>query len=141
MTTPVSGIAEFISFSIGADRYGVDIMAVREIRGWTDVARLPEQPDYMRGVLDLRGTMVPIVDLRCRFGQGVTATTPPHVVIVVQIGKKLVGMLADHVLDIVSFDAKKIQSVPQVAQRSDTQILAGLVSVDDGMIAIIELAH
>ena len=141
MIISASGMAEFISFSIGADRYGVDIMAVREIRSWTDVARLPNQPEYMRGVLNLRGAMVPIVDLRCRFGQGVTETTAQHVVIVVQIGNRQVGMLCDRVLDIVAFEAKKIQPVPQVAKHAAGQTLAGLIAADDGMIAIIELAN
>ena len=97
-----SGIAEsgkFISFAIGDDQYGVDIMAVREIKGWSQITRLPRQPDYMRGVLNLRGVMVPIIDLRCRFGQGMTEATPLHVVIVVQIGASHVGLLADRVLD------------------------------------------
>ncbi len=61
-----SGLAEFISFAIGDDQYGVDIMAVREIKEWSNVTHLPKQPDYVRGVLNLRGVMVPIVDLRCR---------------------------------------------------------------------------
>ena len=141
MSASISGIVEFISFSIGNDRYGVDIMAVREIKGWTDIVRLPNQPDYMRGVLNLRGAMVPIVDLRCRFGQGVTETTPLHVVIIVQIGDKLVGILADRVLDIVSFEAAKIQAVPQVAKRSEAEVIAGLISVDDGMIALVALEN
>jgi purine-binding chemotaxis protein CheW len=63
---------EFISFAIGDDQYGVDIMAVREIKGWSEITHLPKQPDYVRGVLNLRGVMVPIIDLRCRFGQGLT---------------------------------------------------------------------
>jgi purine-binding chemotaxis protein CheW len=141
MSASISGIVEFISFSIGNDRYGVDIMAVREIKGWSDIVRLPNQPDYMRGVLNLRGAMVPIVDLRCRFGQGVTETTPLHVVIIVQIGDKLVGILADRVLDIVSFEAAKIQAVPQVAKRSEAEVIAGLISVDDGMIAVVALEN
>lgn len=67
---------QLISFAIGADQYGVDIMEVREIKGWTDVTHLPRQPDYVRGVLNLRGAVVPIIDLRCRFGQGMTEATP-----------------------------------------------------------------
>lgn len=141
MSESASAIAEFISFSIGEDRYGVNIMAVREIKGWTDIARLPNQPDYMRGVLNLRGVMVPIVDLRCRFGQGVTETTPLHVVIVVLIGDKPVGILADRVLDIVPFEREKIQPVPQVSRRTQADVLSGLISVDDGMIAVIALEN
>ena len=70
---------QFISFAIGDDQYGVDIMAVREIKGWADITHLPKQPEYVRGVLNLRGAIVPIVDLRCRFGQGLTETTPLHI--------------------------------------------------------------
>ena len=76
---------QLISFAIGDDQYGVDIMAVREIKGWTAITPLPGQPEYVRGVLNLRGVIVPIVDLRCRFGQGLTEATPLHIVIVVQI--------------------------------------------------------
>ena len=68
--------AQFISFAIGDDQYGVDIMAVREIKGWSDITHLPKQPEYVRGVLNLRGVIVPIIDLRCRFGQGLTEATP-----------------------------------------------------------------
>jgi purine-binding chemotaxis protein CheW len=132
---------EFISFAIGDEQYGVDIMAVREIKGWSSVTQLPNQPDYMRGVLNLRGVMVPIVDLRCRFGQGLTDATPMHVVIVVQIGIKTVGLLADRVLDIVAVDAAQIQPVPQVSRSMRADFLSGLVTIDTTMIALIDLAH
>jgi purine-binding chemotaxis protein CheW len=130
---------EFISFAIGHDQYGVDIMAVREIKGWTNITHLPKQPDYMRGVLNLRGVMVPIIDLRCRFGQGLTETTPMHIVIVVQLGDRQVGLLADRVLDIISSDASQIQPVPKVSRASQTEALAGLVTIDETMIALIDL--
>ena len=84
---------QFISFAIGDDQYGVDIMAVREIKGWSQITHLPKQPDYVRGVLNLRGVIVPIIDLRCRFGQGLTEATPLHIVIIVQIGPRQVGLL------------------------------------------------
>ena len=83
---------QLISFAIGDDQYGVDIMAVREIKGWTAITSLPKQPEYVRGVLNLRGVIVPIVDLRCRFGQGLTEATPMHIVIIVQIASKPVGL-------------------------------------------------
>src|SRR3979411_1464129 len=93
-----SGRVEFISFSIGEEQYGVDIMAVREIKGWTEITHLPKQPEYVRGVLNLRGVIVPIIDLRCRFGQGLTEATALHIVIIVQIASRQVGLLADRVL-------------------------------------------
>src|SRR5689334_24593805 len=107
---------QVISFAIGDDQYGVDIMAVREIKGWSEITHLPKQPEYVRGVLNLRGVMVPIIDLRCRFGQGLTNATPLHIVIIVQVGTRQVGLLADRVLDIVSIDASQIQPVPRIAQ-------------------------
>jgi len=136
-----AGLADFISFAIGGDQYGVDIIAVREIKGWSSVTQLPNQPDYMRGVLNLRGVMVPIVDLRCRFGQGLTDATAMHVVIVVHVGIKTVGLLADRVLDIVAVDASQIQPVPQVSRSMRADFLSGLVTIEATMIALIDLSH
>jgi purine-binding chemotaxis protein CheW len=136
-----TGVAstEFISFAIGDEQYGVDIMAVREIKEWSGVTQLPNQPEYMRGVLNLRGVMVPIIDLRCRFGQGLTEATPVHVVIVVQVESKTMGLLADRVLDIVSVEASRIQPVPQVSRASQANFLSGLVTIEHTMIALINL--
>lgn len=133
--------SQFVSFAIGDDQYGVDIMAVREIKGWTDITHLPKQPEYVRGVLNLRGAIVPIVDLRCRFGQGLTETTPLHIVIIVQIGGRQVGLIGDRVLDIVSVDASQIQPVPRTAQGETTDFLSGLVTHDNIMIALIDLPN
>jgi purine-binding chemotaxis protein CheW len=130
---------EFISFAIGEEQYGVAIMAVREIKGWSTITVLPNQPDYMRGVLNLRGIMVPIIDLRCRFSQGLTEATPMHIVIVVQVDNKTVGLLADRVLDIVSVETAQIQPVPHVSRNAQGNFLAGLVTVEDGMIALLDL--
>lgn len=132
---------QFISFAIGDDQYGVDIMAVREIKGWSEITHLPRQPEYVRGVLNLRGSIVPIIDLRCRFGQGLTEATPLHIVIIVQVGNRPVGLLADRVLDIVSFDASRVQPVPHIANGSRIAFLSGLVTIDNGMIALIDLPN
>src|SRR5271163_2565502 len=132
---------QVVSFAIGDDHYGVDIMAVREIKGWTEITHLPKQPDYVRGVLNLRGVIVPIIDLRCRFGQGLTQATSLHIVIIVQIGSKPVGLLADRVLDIVSLEPSQIQRVPRVVQAARLDFLSGLVTVEDSMIALIDLPN
>ena len=132
---------QFISFAIGDDQYGVDIMAVREIKGWSDITHLPKQPEYVRGVLNLRGAIVPIVDLRCRFGEGLTETTPLHIVIIVQIDGRSIGLIGDRVLDIVSVDAAQIQAVPRTAQGATTDFLSGLVTHDNTMIALIDLPN
>jgi purine-binding chemotaxis protein CheW len=132
-------VTEFVSFAIGDDQYGIDITSVREIKGWSDITHLPNQPDYMRGVVNLRGVIVPIIDLRCRFGQGLTEVTPLHIMIIAQIEDQSVGLLADRVLDIISFEASQFQPVPRVAQGSRADFLSGLVTVDGGLIALIDL--
>ena len=132
---------DFISFAIGDDQYGVDIMAVREIKGWSDITHLPKQPEYVRGVLNLRGAIVPIVDLRCRFGQGLTETTQLHIVIIVQIDGRQVGLIGDRVLDIVAIDASQIQPVPRTAQATTADFLSGLVTHEGSMIALIDLPN
>ncbi len=136
-----SGRVESISFSIGDEQYGVDIMAVREIKGWSEITHLPKQPDYVRGVLNLRGVMVPIIDLRCRFGQGKTEATALHIVIVVQVEARLIGLLADRVLDILSFEASQVQPVPQIARSSRVDFLSGLITIDGTMIALVDLPN
>ena len=136
-----AALVEFISFAIGDDQYGVDIMAVREIKEWSNVTHLPKQPAYVRGVLNLRGIVMPIVDLRCRFGEGLTEPTPTHVIIIVQIDERQVGLLADRVLDIVSFERDKIQPVPRTTQGFSTDFLSGLVTHDNTMIALIDLPN
>jgi purine-binding chemotaxis protein CheW len=132
---------QLISFAIGDDQYGVDIMAVREIKGWSEITHLPSQPDYVRGVLNLRGVIVPIVDLRCRFGQGVTQATPLHIMIIVQIAAKPIGLLADRVLDIVSLEESQVQPVPRIAHAQRLNFLSGLVTIDGAMIALIDLQN
>jgi purine-binding chemotaxis protein CheW len=132
---------QVISFAIGDDQYGVDIMAVREIKGWSEITHLPKQPEYVRGVLNLRGVIVPIIDLRCRFGQGLTDATALHIVIIVQIASRQVGLLADRVLDIVSFETTQVQPVPRVANGARVNFLSGLVTIESGMIALIALTN
>jgi purine-binding chemotaxis protein CheW len=136
-----SDMSEFISFAIGDDQYGVDIMAVREIKEWSNVTPLPKQPDYMRGVLNLRGVIVPILDLRCRFGQGLTAATAMHIVLIVQIAGRPIGLLADRVLDIVSFEKSQIQPVPKVVESGRIDFLSGLAVSGGEMLALIDLGH
>jgi purine-binding chemotaxis protein CheW len=134
-----AGVAQFITFAIGDDHYGIDIMAVREIKNWTAIRHLPHQPDYVRGICGLRGAFIPIVDLRCRFGQGLTEPTPLHVFIIVQIGRQQIGLLVDRVSDIVSVERANIKPVPAVDGTRGLGFLSGLVTVDDATVGLIEL--
>ena len=122
---------QFISFTVDEDEYGVDIMAVREIKGWTGVTALPNQPDYMRGV--------PIYDMRRRFGMERGEPTPMHVVIIVAVRERIIGLLVDRVSDIVTTDTAEIRPVPQVDRVIDARYLTGLVTIEDRMIAVLAL--
>ncbi|HKD77252.1 MAG TPA: chemotaxis protein CheW, partial [Ktedonobacterales bacterium] len=109
------------------------------IKDWSAITQLPNQPAYMRGVLNLRGVIVPIIDLRCRFGNGLTDATPMHVIIVIQIDGETVGLLADRVLDIIAVDPSQIQPVPKVSHDARTGFLSGLVAIEKTMTALIDL--
>ena len=130
---------QFVTFSIGDDHYGIAIMAVREINDWTDARQLPNQPEYVRGVCSVRGEYIPIVDLRCRFGQGLTEPTPRHVFIVVQIGARQVGLLADGVSDIVSVERADIKPVPAASDATARGFLCGLVTIENAVVGLIDL--
>lgn len=109
-----SEIKKFVTFAVGEEEYAVDIIQVREIQAWSEVTILPNQPDYMRGVLNLRGIIVPIFDLRCRFGQGSTEATRLHVVVIFAIKDRIVGVLVDRVSDILTVESEEIRPVPEM---------------------------
>lgn len=130
-------VSQFVSFTVADGEYAVDIMQVREIKGWTEVTPLPNQPDYMRGVLNLRGAIVPIFDLRCRFGLGMTEATPVHVVVIVALENRVVGILVDTVSDILTVNTTEIRPVPDVDGRTDQDFLLGLATVGERMVALL----
>lgn len=134
------GTSQFITFTIGAEEYGVDIMAVKEIKGWTATTSIPKSPDYVRGVINLRGVIVPIFDLRTRFGMGATEPTKSHVVIIVNIAARVVGLLVDAVSDILTIAQSDIRPVPEMDRRQDEAFLDGLVAIDERMVTLISLA-
>ncbi|MFD1697266.1 chemotaxis protein CheW [Roseibium aestuarii] len=130
---------QFISFTLGDDEYAIDIMAVREIKGWTDTTPLPNQPAHVLGVLNLRGAIVPIMDLRSRFGQGMTETTPMHVVIIVNVGERTFGILVDAVSDILTVEPAEIKGVPDNDRTGSEAYLSGIINADHGMVVVLSL--
>jgi purine-binding chemotaxis protein CheW len=134
-----SATAQHITFTVGNEEYGVDIMDVREIKGWTQATRLPNSPGYVRGVINLRGTMVPIFDLRARFGGGETEATGTHVVVIVTVGARVVGILVDAVSDILTIDRNDIQPVPRMDANDNEDFIGGLVTIGGRMVALLEL--
>ena len=131
---------QFITFTLGEAEYGIDIMVVREIKGWTETTMIPNAPPHVRGVINLRGIIVPIFDLRTRFGIGVTVPTNMHVVIIVAAGTRTVGLLVDTVSDIISVDPKEIREVPEMGMPNEDQFLEGLVAIESRMVTLVSLA-
>ncbi len=134
-----SNTIQFIAFKIGKEEYGVDIMAVREIKGWIPATRLPNAPHYVRGVINLRGLMVPIFDLRARFGGGETEITRTHVVIMIKVEERVFGVLVDAVSDILTVEESAIKPAPEMDRAVDSGYLRGLVTIKDRMVALLTL--
>lgn len=133
--------AQFITCTLGAAEYGFDIMAVREIKGWTATTVIPHAPAWIRGVINLRGIIVPILDLRARFGQAPTVPTPMHVVVIVQSGTRTAGLLVDAVSDIISVVPGEIRPVPEIGSEAPEALLCGLVPREHGMVALVSLSR
>ncbi len=129
---------QLIAFMIGEQIYGVEITTVREIRAWDGATPLPNTQEFVRGVINLRGTIVPIFDLRARFGDGITNTTKNHVVVVMSVGEKWVGVLVDAVSDILTISKKDIHKVPE-GDNMDSELLNGIITHDSKMVGLIDL--
>jgi len=135
----VGGMKELISFRIGSQEFCVDIMAIREIRGWTAATALPQSPSFVKGVINLRGAVLPIVDLASRLGFESTEASDRNVIIVAQIGEQVVGLLVDAVSDILTVTDDVIQPTPDVASETAKSFIRGLIAMDGRMISLIGL--
>ncbi|MEW5684564.1 MAG: chemotaxis protein CheW [Pseudomonadota bacterium] len=133
------GMKELISFRIGAQEFCVDIMAIREIRGWTAATALPQSPSFVKGVINLRGAVLPIVDLASRLGFESTEASDRNVIIVADIGGQVVGLLVDAVSDILTVTDDVIQPTPDVASDTAKTFVRGLIAMDGRMISLIGL--
>ena len=130
---------ELVSFRVGGQDFCVDIMAVREIRGWTQATPLPQAPSYVRGVINLRGAVLPIVDLSARLGLGATQPDVRNVIIVVRIGTRLVGLLVDAVSEVLTATAEMIQPTPDVSCDAVKMFIRGILALDGRMVSWITL--
>ena len=131
---------QLITCELGDQSLGIDIMAVREIRAWSLATPLPNVPPYVRGVVNLRGTVLPVIDLRMRLGLGQTEPSQRHVIIVVMIGDQLQGLIVDAVNDIVLVRDDESQPVPDIGGvASAASFLEGLITVEDRMVLVLDL--
>ena len=130
---------ELLAFRIADQEYSVDIMKVREIRGWSPATSLPHAPEYVRGVINLRGAVLPIVDLSARLGMDPIEATSRNVIIVMQLETQTLGVLVDAVSDILTLQKSDIQPPPELANGKASSFISGLTIVEDRMIRVIDL--
>lgn len=130
---------ELITFEVADQLFGIDIMAIREIRAWSPTARLPRVPAYVAGVVNLRGTVLPVVDLAARLGWEPTEATPRHAIIVTQYAGQARGLIVDSVSDIVTVPADSLQPPPPMAQDGVVPFLEGLSAIDERMVMVLNL--
>ena len=137
MHDPSSQARELISFRVGAQEFCIDIAVVREIRGWSQATSLPHAPAYVRGVVNLRGAVLPIVDLAQRLGLPAAEPTPSHVIIVAEIGNQVIGLLVSTVCDILTVTEQMIQPTPDVASGSVKAYVQGLLTVEGRLVSLL----
>lgn len=135
----VGDTRKLITFRMADQEFCIDIMAVREIRGWTAATPLPHSPGYMLGVINLRGAVLPVVDLAGRLGLGPTTPTQRHVIIVAQVAGQVVGLLVDAVSDILTVGDELIQPPPDVASELVRAFVRGLLPIGDRMVSLIAI--
>lgn len=132
---------QYVTFTIGDAGFGVHILSVLEIRGWVQETTLPNVPDYVRGVINLRGLIIPVFDLRERFNRGRTEPTRWHVVLMVRVGKRVQGILVDAITDILTVQRSEILPVPSVDGGGGMGFARGLVSQGDRVITLLDIEH
>ncbi len=130
---------QFLTFNLGEELYGVDILRVQEIKGYTSVTKIPNTPPHIKGVLNLRGTIVPIVELRTKFGMPTIDYTAFTVIIVVVVRDKVMGLVVDAVSDVLNIDKKDIQSPPQFGVKVDVSFLNGIGKSGDKLVALLDI--
>lgn len=131
---------ELITFEVCGQLFGLDIMSIREIRAWTPVTRLPQVPHYVAGLVNLRGTVLPVVDLAARLGWAATEATQRHAIIVTQLGGQARGLIVESVSDIVAMSSDALQPPPATGSDTVVPFLEGLAAIGDDMVMVLDLA-
>ena len=132
---------ELITFGIANQRFGIDIMTVREIRAWSPVTRLPRVPDYVAGVVNLRGAVLPVIDLAARLGWEPTEATPRNPIIVIEYEGQMRGLIVHDVADIVGIEAGTLQQPDAMGQETITHFLEGIAPLGDDMVMVLDLSR
>ena len=130
---------EYLAFTLGKEEYGVHILKVQEIRGYETVTRIANAPEFIKGVVNLRGIIVPIVDMRIKFNLGTPTYDQFTVVIILNVGGRVVGMVVDSVSDVITLSPEQIKPAPEMGTALNTDYLIGLGTVDQRMLILVDI--
>ena len=130
---------EFLSFRLGDEEYGIDIQKVQELRGYDAVTRIANASAFIKGVVNLRGIIIPIIDMRIKFDLGEPTYDACTVVIVLNVGGRVVGMVVDSVSDVITLNAEQIKPAPEMGSTLDTDYLIGLGALDQRMLILLDI--
>lgn len=130
---------EFLTFTLGKEEYGIEILKVQEIRGYDAVTTLANTPEFIKGVINLRGIIVPIVDMRIKFHLGNVEYNQFTVVIILNVANRVVGMVVDGVSDVITLNADQVKPAPEFGSAIDTKYVMGLGTVDERMLILVDI--
>jgi len=130
---------EYLSFTLGDEHYGVDILKVQEIRGYDSVTRVPDAPDYIKGVINLRGTIVPVMDLRLKLRLKEARYDSFTVMIVLNVDQRVVGIVVDGVSDVIPLSQEQVRATPEFGAAVDTRCISGIGTVDERMLILLDI--
>lgn len=141
MTLQTDGQMEVLSFNLGDEEYGIDLLKVQEIRGYDAVTRIANTPEHIKGVVNLRGVIVPIVDMRIQLNLGYPSYDQFTVVIILSIGARVVGMVVDSVSDVITLATDQIKPAPAMGTNINSDFLIGLGTIDDRMLILVDIGR
>ena len=130
---------EYLTFTLASETYGIDILKVQEIRGYDSITRIANTPEFIKGVINLRGVIVPIVDLRIKFRVGEATYNEFTVVIIMNVLEKTLGMVVDGVSDVVALSPEQIKAAPEMVSAMDTDYITGLGTLNDQMLILVDI--
>src|SRR5580698_11082488 len=132
-------IQQYLSFALGEEQYGIEILRVQEIKGYSGITPIPNTPSHVKGVMNLRGTVIPVVDLRSKFAMETVEYTKFTVIIVASVGEKIVGIVVDAVSDVLTVSSGNIRPAPDFGVRAATRFITGLTTVGDHLAILLDI--
>ncbi|MCB1984167.1 MAG: chemotaxis protein CheW [Burkholderiales bacterium] len=130
---------EFLTFRLGNEEYGIDILKVQEIRGYDAITQIANSPEFIKGVVNLRGIIVPIIDMRIKFKLGTAEYDQFTVVIILNVSGRIIGIVVDGVSDVINLDTEQMRATPEFGTAIDTEYIKGLGTVDDRMLILLDI--